>query len=1026
MKIHRHNSRRPSPSLLACALASCLAMSTPQVLAQTANANLRGQVMVDSAPAAGTEVIATNVNTGAVRRAQTNANGTYTLIGLPPGTYRVQAGGVSETVTLSVASNATLNLQSGGVAETTPQEATTLEGVTVTAPLLKDVKTSEVGNTISLRQIQQLPQATRNFLEFSDTVPGMAFTIDSDGETRLRSGATSASTTNLYIDGIGQKGYVEAGGIAGQNGSLGNPFPQLAIGEYKVITSNYKAEFGQVSGAALTAATRSGTNEFEGEVYYRYTDEGLRETRPDEEAPGEEKVESRTREYGGAFGGPIIRDRLHFFVAYEYKDLATPDTVTPDSNAASFVQFLPADVQELYGPVSVPFEEDLFFGKLSWNVTDFDLVELSGSYRDEVEVDSLGDRRAEGHGRDVINKDKRFTLRWQHSAERWTNELIATTEDSQNNPFPQSIGNGITYAHLDRNPDTGISRNEWTLIETGPSSGFDAFQRQQDGWGITDNLTLHGLEWQGDHTIKMGVSYKDIKLTAQDAGAINPQFKFEVDETGTASQPYRVDFLAPFNVPGQSVTVVTDAKQYGFYIQDDWAVNEKLLLNIGVRWDYEENPSYTDFVTSQDFVDALYADDPDIPGEQPWANRLLPSGLNAADYISTGDNRDDFKDGWAPRFGFSYDVNADERHVIHGGAGRSYDRNLFSVLALETSKAALSPVAVYFQDDTGQCYRGPGGDGRACVPWDPIYLEDTSAIAVPTNAIELFMLNNDLKTPYSDQFSLGMSNQIGDWLTDVTLQRILSYDGFIFTLINRYPDGSFFQNGSQPWGEPVPGYANTILGNNGVESQNTQLLLSAEKPYTKESGWGVSLSYTHTDAKHNRSFGLGTSNYDSYAFDKATIDEYPFITVNGVPKHRFVMAGSLDGPWGLTFGAKIVLETPRPLNEIRDYGYRPPDGSTSQPFAYTPPGTGSFLIGGDIWGYRTVDFQVTKEFKFGDRIAMTARVNLLNAFDFENFDTFNLISPGSNGRIDPVVEVDEFGNSLYVPRTLTFELGMKF
>src|SRR5688500_2423282 len=202
MKIHRHNSRRPSPSLLACALASCILVSTPHVLAQTANANLRGQVMVDSAPAAGTEVIVTNVNTGAVRRTQTNANGGYTLIGLPPGTYRVDGGGASQTVTLSVASNATLNLQSGGVAEAAPQEATTLERVTVSAPLLKDVKTSEVGNTISLRQIQQLPQATRNFLEFSDTVPGMAFTTDQQGFTKLRGGATNSSSGNVYIDGI--------------------------------------------------------------------------------------------------------------------------------------------------------------------------------------------------------------------------------------------------------------------------------------------------------------------------------------------------------------------------------------------------------------------------------------------------------------------------------------------------------------------------------------------------------------------------------------------------------------------------------------------------------------------------------------------------------------------------------------------------------------------------------------------------------------------------------------------------------
>ena len=150
-----------------------------------------------------------------------------------------------------------------------------------------------------------------------------------------------------------------AGGIAGQNQTRGNPFPQLAIGEYKVITSNYKAEYGQMAGAAVTAATRSGTNELEAEAYYRYTDESMRKKRADEEAPGQEKVDSQTKEYGFAIGGPIIRDRLHFFLAYEYKDLVVPRTVFPNVNASGSAQFLPADVQALFGPEVAPFEEDL-------------------------------------------------------------------------------------------------------------------------------------------------------------------------------------------------------------------------------------------------------------------------------------------------------------------------------------------------------------------------------------------------------------------------------------------------------------------------------------------------------------------------------------------------------------------------------------------------------------------------------------------------------------------------------------------
>jgi len=1009
----QRHGKKLERNLVASAVASCLMLAAPMALAQSGNSNLRGLVSTDAGPAANTEVVATNLATGAVRRTQTTGDGSYVLVGLLPGTYSVEAGGITGTVTVAVASNATLNLQPG---------AGTIEQVTVTGvrPAALDVRTSEVGSAVSLRQIEQLPQFTRNFLEFADTIPGVAFTTDAQGFTSLRSGATSKNTSNLYIDGVGQKSYVEAGGIAGQNQTRGNPFPQLAIGEYKVITSNYKAEYGQVAGAAVTAVTRSGTNELEAEAYYRYTDESLRTKRPDEEAPGQKKVDSQTKEYGFAIGGPIIRDKLHYFVAYEYKDLVVPRTVFPNTNAASSALFLPADVQALFGPEDVPFDEDLAFGKLSWQATDNDLLDLSLQYRDEVQVDSVGEQRASAHGRDAINKDKRVTLRWQRSSNNWFNELLFSVEETQNNPFPRSIGNGIFYSAFNRLP-SGNVQDEWRLIETGPAGGPDAQVRKQDGWSILNNLTFPSINWFGEHTVKTGVSYKDIELTSQDAGAINPQFGFEVTPAGVAATPYRVDFLAPFNVPGQRQEVVTDGKQYGFYVQDDWAVNNKLIVNLGVRWDYETNPTYTNFVTSQAFVSALFADDPDIAGVQPWANRLAASGLNADDFVSTGNNRDNYKDAWAPRLGLSYDINADERHVIHGGAGRSYDRNLFKLLSLEVSKAALSPISIYFQDpSTGRCFRD---DGRACLPWNPVYLQQgiaaLSQIPVTQGSAELYMLNNDLKTPYTDQFSLGISNQIGDWRTDVTLQRLLSYDGFVFTLINRYPDGSYFQNGSAPWGEPVPGYANTILGNNGIESRNTQLLLSAEKPYSSESRWSFTFAYTYTDAKHNRKLD------DNFAFDQPTIDRYPFISVDGIPKHRFVTAGSVDGPWGTVFGVKIVLETPRPMNEVRDYGARPADGSFSQPFAVTPPGTGSFLVGGDIWGYRTVDFQATKQFQFAD-FSVEARVNLLNAFDFENYSTFNVVSVGSGGNLDPQLDVNEFGDSFYVPRTLSFEVSVDF
>ncbi|MEQ9728833.1 hypothetical protein ABRP29_24700, partial [Pseudomonas sp. WHRI 8822A] len=102
----------------------------------------------------------------------------------------------------------------------------------------------------------------------ADTVPNVQFTRDANGTTKVRSGATSAEGTNVYIDGVSQKNYVLTGGVSGQDSSRGNPFPQSAIGEYKVITSNYKAEFDQVSGAAIVASSKSGTNDFHGSFFW--------------------------------------------------------------------------------------------------------------------------------------------------------------------------------------------------------------------------------------------------------------------------------------------------------------------------------------------------------------------------------------------------------------------------------------------------------------------------------------------------------------------------------------------------------------------------------------------------------------------------------------------------------------------------------------------------------------------------------------------------------------------------------------
>ena len=987
---------------IAASITAAVALPTASY-AQSSDANLRGTA------APNTTITAKNVATGYTRVTKSGTDGSYALVGLQPGTYQIDGGpGTTQTVTLTVASTATLNFKAAApTTSAVAANATNLSGVTVNATTLTEVKTSEVGTTVSQRQIATVPQITRNFLEFADTVPGMVFTVQQNGNTSLQAGGQAPTAINVYIDGVGQKNYVLPGGVTGQTSSQGNPFPQLAIGEYKVITSNYKAEYDQISSAAVTAETKSGTNEYHGELFGDWTDTVMRAENPSEVASGK-KQPSHDKEYGFAFGGPIIQDKAHFFIAYEGKEYDTPITVVP-GNATSLASQLPPSALEQLGPAGLPFKENLYFVKFDWEPTNRDRIEVSGKYRHEDSISGIGTGQAASTAVDLLNVDKRFDVRWDHSTDSWFNRLQATYEDAYYKPTALNYGNGSVY--------TVYSNQNQEILDTGPATPLATENKGQKGPSLQDDLTFNDLEWHGDHVIKMGVKYKLVRLTAQDAGEYNPQFSYDVTPTGTLSIPYQVQF--PVALPGTSPLVSTSDRQFGTYIQDDWTVDDHLTVNIGVRWDYEKTPSYLNYVTPPEVVAAFGMQDPNAPAGQTYAETLAKGGVNINNYISTGNNRHAQDNEFQPRLGFSYDINGDEAHVIHGGAGRSYDRDLYELLQLEQTKLALSEPVITFPNQYHSC-----APSASCIPWNPAYYGGLGVLqtllAGTTAGREVDMITNNVKTPYSDQVSLGMRNKVGDWNTDVTVARVNSFQGLVFQLGNRYPNGAFWENGSQPWGNGIPGFGSLIIANNGLTTKTTQLLLSAEKPYTPESHWGATIAYTYSHALQNNDSQDVT---DQYAFDEETIHDYPFIG-SAVAKHRLVATGSLDGPWGLLFGAKLTLATPIPGLNLACFG----DTSTPSgclPFSATPPGS-HFLVGGPIFGYRSIDFQVTKNFKIYGNFDGYVRFDLLNAFNWNNYSDY-LENYGSNGVLNRTpVTFNPIGNIDGTPRELKLTLGIKF
>ena len=124
----------------------------------------------------------------------------------------------------------------------------------------------------------------------------------------------------MFIDGVSLKNKLREGGVAGQQNSRGNPFGQLAVQEFRVLTQNYKAEYEQAGAAIITAVTKSGTNEFHGEVFGQYTDKSLTEKAYLDKRNNRPEPAFKRKQYGVSLGGPIIKDKLFFFATYEGND----------------------------------------------------------------------------------------------------------------------------------------------------------------------------------------------------------------------------------------------------------------------------------------------------------------------------------------------------------------------------------------------------------------------------------------------------------------------------------------------------------------------------------------------------------------------------------------------------------------------------------------------------------------------------------------------------------------------------------
>lgn len=277
------------------------------VMSQTTTSTIEGTITdPNGAVIAGATAKASGANLATERSATTDAEGFYRITALPAGMYTVT---ISQTGFATKTSNIELTLNRTATFDVQLQVGSGSAQVTVTSELpLLEPNASSTGMTVTPQQIQDLPVNGRNYLDLLQLVPGVAINRQSSGDNANPVLGERSGNNNFFIDGQPNKDTV--------NGGPASQFNQETIAEFQVLTSGYKAEFGQASGAIINVITRSGGNAFHGVASFFHRNERF-DSVNSLDTTVTKPPHLRRFNYSLAGGGPIIKDRIFFFGSSE-------------------------------------------------------------------------------------------------------------------------------------------------------------------------------------------------------------------------------------------------------------------------------------------------------------------------------------------------------------------------------------------------------------------------------------------------------------------------------------------------------------------------------------------------------------------------------------------------------------------------------------------------------------------------------------------------------------------------------------
>jgi outer membrane receptor protein involved in Fe transport len=695
-------------------LVALLVIASP-ALAQLPTSSLRG-VVVDAQQAIlpGATVTATQLGTGLTRTTVTNASGEYRLSGLPSGLYEVvvELGGFQkQTRRVEVLLN-----QEAEIGFTLGlQVQTEVVNVLAETPMVETTK-SEVSRTWKEEQIRDLPLPGRNFLNLMLNAPGVT------------TGGTGASGFGAAVNGqrSRQVNFLIDGSDNNDASVTGNrsPIIQDAVGEFRIVTTLFPAELGRNTGAVAIASTKSGTNVFRGTAYEFYENAEKLNARTNIETAAnaanpavfQNPGKLRRDTYGFSIGGPVQRNKMFFFGAYQRVPFeaagAAPaiSSVTQEGRAILatiagvdrrmlelFEQYIPlpnsgAVRTTTVAGVTIPVQDYVAtLPNTNLNNQTVLRVDRTVSRSDTVfgryiysKTETVGASNPPGFANDSSFPTHNFVATWDR--------LLGS---SSVNEFHFSYGQtGGLFPAGSTNPAGNNDLSTLTI------QGFATIglavnipqDRKEKVWQFTDSLSY----LRGTHGFKFGADIRRVDLTSF----------VPFDFRGTYTYTNLSNFM--LNNPATVVKVYGDPQptfkytELALFAQDDWRIKPRLTLNLGLR--YERVPAANGFYSN----------------------------------VKTDNNN------VSPRTGFAWDVKGDGRSVVRGGYGLTYDQFFLNIPLLAQ---AVPPFQRRIQDTTGST-RYPSLPGDRDIT--PAELKTLGVTDIP----------DDAQFPMGHQWQIGYQRQL--------------------------------------------------------------------------------------------------------------------------------------------------------------------------------------------------------------------------------------------------------------------------